>query len=326
MRKKSALSLIIFAAVIAVLCGTLPLNVAYAADGPVEIVVIYSIDGQVISETPVYEGFTIYEGYSDNKTDEYYYSWELNGSTVNFPYVLSLDDATFANGRYTITFEGVKTARVPCTITVRGNGDTNLSYSTGDTLLASDLSDEDADYYYDENRTEKVTFPITVKENMVLYADYPSNNSEDGGESGGENNDNGNDNDNNDGEDFDPSATIESVECEHSEITIEGDMTAGSVVEITLSDYEKGYALDYVLVSCDGEAVVTERNGNVISFIMPDGKISVKVVFKASSSQTTTATEKTNLLGTKEIIAISIAGAVLLIGAAAILIKNKKKV
>lgn len=321
MRKKSALSLIILVAAIAVLCGTVSLSAAYAAD-PVEIVVIYSIDGQIVAEIPSYEGFTIYEGYSDLDTYEYCYSWELNGSTVNFPYVLSLDDATVENGRYTITFVGVKTARVTCTITVRGNGDTNLSYSTGDTLLASDLSDEDADYYYDENHTEKVTFPITVKENLVLYADYPSNNSEDGGDSG-----NGENNDNNDGnEDFDPSATIESIECEHSQIAIEGEMTVGSLVEITLSNYEKGYALDYVLVSCDGEAVVTERRGNVISFIMPDGKISVKVVFKASSSQTTTATEKTALFGTKEIVAVSVAGAVLLIGAVIMIIKTKKKV
>lgn len=321
MRKKSALSLIILAAVIAVLCGTVSLSAAYAAE-PVEIVVIYSIDGRVVVETPAYEGFTIYEGYSDENTDEYYYSWELKGSTVDFPYILSLDDATVEDGKYTITFIGVKTVRTACTITIRGGEDTNLSYSTGDTLLASDLSDEDADYYYDENHTEKVTFPVTVKGNMVLYADYPSNNSEDGGDIDG-----GNDNGDNDGnEDFDPSTTIESIECEHSQIAIEGDMTAGSIVEITLSDYEKGYALDYVLVSCDGEAVITERNGNVISFIMPDGKISVKVVFKASSSQTTTATEKTPLLGTKEIIAISVAGAVLLIGAVAILIKNKKKV
>lgn len=317
MRKKSALSLIILVAVIAVLCGTVSLSAAYAAE-PVEIVVIYSTDGQIVAEIPSYEGFTIYEGYSDNNTDEYYYSWELNGSTVNFPYVLSLDDATVEDGRYTITFVGVKTVRAACTITVRGNEDTNLSYSTGDTLLASNLSDEDADYYYDENHTEKVTFPITVKGNMVLYADYPSNNSEDGG-----NNDNGN----NDGnEDFDPSTTIESIECEHSEIAIEGDMTAGSIVEITLSDYEKGYALDYVLVSCNGEAVATERRGNVISFIMPYGKISVKVVFKASSSQTTTATEKTALFGTKEIVAVSVAGAVLLIGAVIMIIKTKKKV
>ena len=103
-------------------------------------------------------------------------------------------------------------------------------------------------------------------------------------------------------------------------------MTAGSFVEITLSNFEKGYALDYVLVSCDGEAVVTERRGNLISFIMPDGKISVKVVFKASSSQTTTATEKTALFGTKEIVAVSVAGAVLLIGAVIMIIKTKKKV
>lgn len=312
MRKKSALSLIILATVIAVLCGTVSLNAAYATE-PVEIVVIYSIDGQVISETTAYEGLTLYEGYSDKDAEEYYYSWELNGTEVDYPYVLSLSCATIKDGRYTITFVGVKTTRTACTVTIRGGEDTDLSCSAGDILLASDLSDEDADYFYDENRTEKVTFPITVKANMVLYADYPSDNSENGG-----------DNDGN--EDFDPSTTIETIECDHSQIAIEGDMTEGSVVEITLSDYEKGYALDYVLVSCDGEAVVTERNGNVISFIMPDGKISVKVVFKASSSQTTTATEKTPLLGTKEIIAISVAGAVLLIGAVAILIKNKKKV
>lgn len=321
MRKKSTLCLVILVAVIAVLCGTVSLSAAYAADA--EIVVIYSIDGRVVVETPAYEGFTIYEGYSDKNTEEYYYSWELNDSTVNFPYVLSLDDATLADGRYTITFVGVKTTRVPCTIIIRSEKDTGLSYSTGDTLLASDLLAEVTDYYYDENRTEKVTFPLTVEENMVLYADYPSNNSEDGGDSDGENNDNG---DNDGDEEFDPSGTIESLECEHATAVIEGDMTVGSVVEITLSNYETGYALDYVLVSCDGEAVVTERSGNVVSFIMPDGKISVKVVFKASTSQTTTATEKTTLFGTKEIIAISVAGAVLLIGAIIILIKNKKKV
>lgn len=307
---------------IAAVCGTVSLNAAYAAE-PVEIVVIYSIDGRVISETTAYEGLTIYEGFSDKDTAEYYYSWELDGTAVVYPYVLSLSYATVEDGRYTITFVGVKTARTACTITIRGDEDTDLSYSAGDTLFASDLPDENADYYYDENRTEKVTFPITVKANMVLYADYPSDNSENGGDNDGENNDNGNYDGN---EDFDSSTTIEKVECDHSQIAIEGEMTVGSVVEITLSDYEKGYALDYVLVSCDGEAVVTERNGNVISFIMPDGKISVKVVFKASSSQTTVSTEKTPLLGTKEIIAISVAGAVLLIGAAAILIKNKKKV
>ena len=159
-----------------------------------------------------------------------------------------------------------------------------------------------------------MTFPVTVEENMVLYADYPSAYSDDGNKEPV------------DGEDTNPESAIDSIECEHSQIAIEGDMTAGSLVEITLSNYEKGYALDYVLVSCDGEAVVTERRGNVISFIMPDGKISVKVVFKASSSQTTTATEKTALFGTKEIVAVSVAGAVLLIGAVIMIIKTKKKV
>lgn len=314
MRKKSALSLIIFVAVIAVLCGTVTFDVAYAAADPVEIVVIYSIDGQIVAEIPSYEGFTIYEGYSDLDTDEYCYSWELNGSTVNFPYVLSLDDATLADGRYTITFIGVITSRPVCTITIRGDEETDLSFSAGDTLYASDLSEEEAEYYYDENLTEKVTFPVTVEENMVLYADYPSAYSDDGNKEPV------------DGEDANPESAIDSIECEHSQIAIEGEMTAGSLVEITLSNYEKGYALDYVLVSCDGEAVVTERRGNVISFIMPDGKISVKVVFKASSSQTTTATEKTALFGTKEIVAVSVAGAVLLIGAVIMIIKTKKKV
>ncbi|MCI5791409.1 MAG: hypothetical protein MR239_05960 [Clostridiales bacterium] len=314
MRKKSALSLIILVAVIAVLCGTVSFNAAYAAADPVEIVVIYSIDGQIVAEIPSYEGFTIYEGYSDLDTDEYCYSWELNGSTVNFPYVLSLDDATLADGRYTITFIGVITSRPVCTITIRGDEETDLSFSAGDTLYASDLSEEEAEYYYDENLTEKVTFPVTVEENMVLYADYPSAYSDDGNKEPV------------DGEDANPESAIDSIECEHSQIAIEGEMTAGSLVEITLSNYEKGYALDYVLVSCDGEAVVTERRGNVISFIMPDGKISVKVVFKASSSQTTTATEKTALFGTKEIVAVSVAGAVLLIGAVIMIIKTKKKV
>lgn len=314
MRKKSALSLIIFVAVIAVLCGMVSFNAAYAAADPVEIVVIYSIDGQIVAEIPSYEGFTIYEGYSDLDTDEYCYSWELNGSTVNFPYVLSLDDATLADGRYTITFIGVITSRPVCTITIRGDEETDLSFSAGDTLYASDLSEEEAEYYYDENLTEKVTFPVTVEENMVLYADYPSAYSDDGNKEPV------------DGEDANPESAIDSIECEHSQIAIEGEMTAGSLVEITLSNYEKGYALDYVLVSCDGEAVVTERRGNVISFIMPDGKISVKVVFKASSSQTTTATEKTALFGTKEIVAVSVAGAVLLIGAVIMIIKTKKKV
>ena len=314
MRKKSALSLIILVAVIAVLCGTVSFNAAYAAADPVEIVVIYSIDGQIVAEIPSYEGFTIYEGYSDLDTDEYCYSWELNGSTVNFPYVLSLDDATLADGRYTITFIGVITPRPVCTITIRGDEETDLSFSAGDTLYASDLSEEEAEYYYDENLTEKVTFPVTVEENMVLYADYPSAYSDDGNKEPV------------DGEDANPESAIDSIECEHSQIAIEGEMTAGSLVEITLSNYEKGYALDYVLVSCDGEAVVTERRGNVISFIMPDGKISVKVVFKASSSQTTTATEKTALFGTKEIVAVSVAGAVLLIGAVIMIIKTKKKV
>ncbi len=315
MRKKSALSLIILVAVIAVLCGTVTFDVAYAAESElVEIVVIYSIDGRVVAEIPSYEGFTIYEGYSDLDTDEYCYSWELNGSAATFPYVLSLDDATLADGRYTITFIGVSMSRPVCTITIRGDDETDLSFSAGDTLYASDLSEEEAEYYYDENLTEKVTFPVTVEENMVLYADYPSAYSDDGN------------NEPVDGEDTNPESAIDSVECEHSQIAIEGEMTAGSLVEITLSNYEKGYALDYVLVSCDGEAVVTERRGNVISFIMPDGKISVKVVFKASSSQTTTATEKTALFGTKEIVAVSVAGAVLLIGAVIMIIKTKKKV
>ena len=313
MRKKSALSLIILVAVIAVLCGTVSFNAAYAAD-PVEIVVIYSIDGRVVVEIPAFEGFTIYEGYSDLNTDEYCYSWELNGSAATFPYVLSLSDATLADGRYTITFIGVITPRPVCTITIRGDEETDLSFSAGDTLYASDLSEEEAEYYYDENLTEKVTFPVTVEENMVLYADYPSAYSDDGNKEPV------------DGEDTNPESAIDSIECEHSQIAIEGEMTAGSLVEITLSNYEKGYALDYVLVSCDGEAVVTERRGNVISFIMPDGKISVKVVFKASSSQTTTATEKTALFGTKEIVAVSVAGAVLLIGAVIMIIKTKKKV
>ncbi len=314
MRKKSTLSLIILVAVIAVLCGTVSFNAAYAAADPVEIVVIYSIDGQIVAEIPSYEGFTIYEGYSDLDTDEYCYSWELNGSAATFPYVLSLFDATLADGRYTITFIGVRTSRSVCTITIRGDEKTDLSFSAGDTLYASDLSEEEAEYYYDENLTEKVTFPVTVEENMVLYADYPSAYSDDGNKEPV------------DGEDTNPESAIDSIECEHSQIAIEGDMTAGSLVEITLSNYEKGYALDYVLVSCDGEAVVTERRGNVISFIMPDGKISVKVVFKASSSQTTTATEKTALFGTKEIVAVSVAGAVLLIGAVIMIIKTKKKV
>lgn len=313
MRKKSALSLIIFVAVIAVLCGTVSFNAAYAAE-PVEIVVIYSIDGRVVVEIPAFESFTIYEGYSDLDTDEYCYSWELNGSATTFPYVLSLDDATLADGRYTITFIGVITPRPVCTITIRGDKETDLSFSAGDTLYASDLSEEEAEYYYDENLTEKVTFPVTVEENMVLYADYPSAYSDDGNKEPV------------DGEDTNPESAIDSIECEHSQIAIEGEMTAGSLVEITLSNYEKGYALDYVLVSCNGEAVVTERRGNVISFIMPDGKISVKVVFKASSSQTTTATEKTALFGTKEIVAVSVAGAVLLIGAVIMIIKTKKKV
>lgn len=313
MRKKSALSLIILVAIIAVLCGTVSLSAAYAAE-PVEIVVIYSTDGQIVAEIPSYEGFTIYEGYSDLDTGEYCYSWELNGSTVDFPYVLSLDDATLADGKYTITFIGVRTPRPVCTITIRGEEETDLSFSAGDTLYASDLSEEEAEYYYDENLTEKVTFPVTVEENMVLYADYPSAYSDDGNKEPV------------DDEETNPESAIDSVECEHSQIAIEGEMTVGSLVEITLSNYEKGYALDYVLVSCDGEAVVTERRGNVISFIMPDGKISVKVVFKASSSQTTTATEKTALFGTKEIVAVSVAGAVLLIGAVIMIIKTKKKV
>lgn len=120
-----------------------------------------------------------------------------------------------------------------------------------------------------------------------------------------------------------PDDVVESVDCAHAQIAIEGDTYPGGLTEITVSDFEDGYALDYVLVSCGGQPVVTERNGNAVSFIMPDGKISVKVVFKESVSPQ--AEREKKKLGTKEIIAIVASSVVLFIGGAIILIKERKK-
>lgn len=119
-----------------------------------------------------------------------------------------------------------------------------------------------------------------------------------------------------------PVTRVDELICEHSEITVEGTLEEGTLVEITVFNFEEGYALDSILVSSDGKPVSTTREGNRISFIMPTENISVIVVFKASVSPLET---QKSPLGTKEIIGIAVAATILAVGAIVLIVKSKKK-
>lgn len=115
---------------------------------------------------------------------------------------------------------------------------------------------------------------------------------------------------------------VESIDCEHCKISVEGDPSTDPLIEITLSDYETGYALDYVLVSCDGKTVITERDGNTITFLCPEQKFSIKVAFTQSVTE---EPSDAPVLETKEIIAICIAGAAVIAGITTIIVRNKRR-
>lgn len=109
------------------------------------------------------------------------------------------------------------------------------------------------------------------------------------------------------------------IYCPHAECVVEGTMQAGSLVEVTISNFEEGYALDCVLISSGGVAISSNRSGNRYSFVMPEGKITIKVIFKESVP--VTADKKT--LGTKEIVAICVAGAIIVAGVFFAFFKDK---
>jgi len=247
------------------------------------ITVVYKYESKIMSETVVEVGTEIEAPYSDISVEEgYKIVWYIGDEEITFPFTVENEVATGGS----IIFEGKKVKEE-----VKPSGD------EGNTEKPDDGSGEqtgDAPSGDDGDDT----------------GNHPSGGTETGDGNG--------DNESN----INPEDMVESLVCDHAEISVEGSMEPDTLVEITVYSFEEGYALDYVLVSCGEKQVVTERNGNVISFIMPDGKISIAVIFKEGVSETP---KKTSAFGTKEIIAVSVAGAILVVGGITIIVKTKRQ-
>ena len=107
------------------------------------------------------------------------------------------------------------------------------------------------------------------------------------------------------------------VTCQHAEYELSPMYYyTGDLVEITFKNIDKGYSIDHILVSVNDEPIANKRKENKVGFIMPDADVDVTVTF-VNDSKT---------LSTQEIVAICVAGA-LVLGAVGyfIYLKVKKK-
>ncbi len=317
--------------------------VAYAGEA---VTLVYEFDGVKIAETYLETGEVVYEELEIDLPSNMTVKWSVGDREISFPYTVSIEDAV--DGTITLVGEAVPvmgssgSGKPEIKIFIKNEDGAGyvvkmLTKNVGDTLTYEELESYGDIFCLDESCEDNYTFPITVEGDIVMYTygkldldDTPDLPDDGGDGSDGTNGDNGS-TDIPDGGDTPGSGdnsediyenAVESVDCEHAEIMIEGLMTAGTPVEITIYDYEDGYALDELLVTCAGEVVPHERSGNVFKIIMPDGKLKIEVRFKESSS---VDVEEEPLLGTKEIIAICVAGTVLVGGGAMVIIKNRKK-
>lgn len=152
-------------------------------------------------------------------------------------------------------------------------------------------------FYYDEEMTERAEFPLLPEDDLVLYAVF-SDEPVPGTEYG------------------------VTVFCEYASCEVGGAYEAGDIVEATVSSVRHGYALEYILVSCGGDAVVAARYGNKAVFTMPTGDVEITVTFTEDGEDYV----KKAGLERKEIIAVALtAGALLCAGVAAVIIKKKKR-
>ena len=190
-----------------------------------------------------------------------------------------------------------KYERVRYRINIFGRGVTYKA--VGENLLFDDLASFGDAFSSDENFNDEITFPFVLSDDVTVYP-YPITTAPYG-------------------------ITVEEynvmVICEHAEIDADVSYRAGDLVSFTIYNIEDGYNVRSVLVSCNGEPVVTGFDGNVVTFIMPEGDIEIYVLFESAAGQ--------GKLTKDEIIAISVVSSALgagLIGLAVYYLLKKKGV
>ena len=113
------------------------------------------------------------------------------------------------------------------------------------------------------------------------------------------------------------------IDCKHAEYsTTRRYYEAGEIVEIEIGKADSGYTVDHVLAQCDGEIIPVLVEGKIASFVMPDGDVDVTVTFIKDEE------ENKKGLSTKEIIAICVAGGLVLAAGGYFIfmkLKSKKK-
>lgn len=265
----------------------------------------------------IYDDVTVYPFFADRYVDVVVGSARYvvrYGTEPNLPILEDSDthefvgyflDGELYDGKVTEDIElEARFVRVKFRLTVVGEEGETVIYVNADGVVESSLIAELGDRFYcDESREVEVAFPLNIDDDTTLYA--------------------ANDEDDPDDEIPSNESYGVSIECEHANYSIDAlGYYKDDVVDFTVTEVEDGWELVSVLVSCDGVPIVTNFSDGTVTFIMPSGAVEITVVFKEA---TVVGGSSQDALSTKEIIAISVTGGVILIGGIAYIIYRKKK-
>lgn len=174
----------------------------------------------------------------------------------------------------------------------------------GEFLTLEMLSEYGERFYFGDNSEEDVTFPYVIKDDIRITA-----------------------------REITPEPVPEpenkmydvSVDCRLATYSVDISYYSGDIVYFQINDVASGYRLESVLISCNGEIIVSEREDTLVTFVMPEGAVKITVLFTEINSETNTDTAVKKGLEKKEIIAIAVVGAGIAAAAVIMIILKFKK-
>lgn len=191
-------------------------------------------------------------------------------------------------------------------VDIAGGG--KVFVKVGEFLTLEMLSEYGERFYFGDNSEDDVNFPYGINDDIIITA-----------------------------REITPEPVPEpeklrydvSVVCEHATFSVDISYYPNDIVYFQINDVSSGYRLESVLISCNGEMVVSEREDMLVTFVMPEGAVKILVTFAEINIETNTDTDTDAVvkkgLEKKEIIAVAVVGAGIAAAAAITIILKLKK-
>lgn len=107
------------------------------------------------------------------------------------------------------------------------------------------------------------------------------------------------------------------VESDNDKYTVSGNPQKDEKITVVFKEYKEGYEIKNITVLCEGSPVVFSQKGKEISFYMPEGDVNISCVYEIIQEN------KSGILNTQEIIALSVVGGIAVISGTFFIIKGK---